>query len=151
MGGALLLSLAAAVVFIRARRMGRQRQMLSAWVELLSYAHDRIACFGTPLPDILRAAPPCLKELTRGRDCDDFSRLCRIGAEQLEGEGARLLSRLADEVGGIWRQEQLTRLEAYASALRKEKTALDAALPQRLRLEGTLTLCGTLALILLIW
>lgn len=153
LGGALLIGLSVAYCASCAARWQTARRKLCAFVTLLSFTRGHISCFGTPLSDILEKAPPGLLEDIVGAPAHcpiDFSSLC-LCTEDLPDEARRLLGALSDEIGTIWRQEQLERLGYYIDALEKEKTAFCSALPSRLRLHGTLSLCGALALILLIW
>ena len=149
-GGGLLLCLAVVYCMAKATVWQTVKLRLSAYVALLSYTKTSIACFGTPLADILSKAPPELIGQLGGEPCGDFSALCRRGAD-LPGESGRLLTSLADEIGTIWRKEQLERLSYYIGALEKEKAAFCSSLPSRLRLHGTLSVCGALMVILLIW
>ena len=152
-GGGLLLCLAVVYCMAKATVWQTVKLRLSAYVALLSYTKTSIACFGTPLADILSKAPPeLIGQLGGAGDgaCSDFATLCRRGAD-LPGESGRLLTSLADEIGTIWRKEQLERLSYYIGALEKEKAAFCSSLPSRLRLHGTLSVCGALAVILLIW
>jgi len=77
--------------------------------------------------------------------------LCHLGSEQLGGEGGALLRALGDEIGTIWRTEQVERLDYYIEALREQQTGLSSVLRDRVRLHATLSVCGALAVILLIW
>lgn len=150
LGGGLLLCLAVAYCVAEAARWQTVKSKLDAYVALLVYTKTQISCFGTPLADILSKAPPEPLRSLGGEPCGDFAALCRKGGE-LPCESGRLLGALADEIGTIWRQEQLERLGYYIGALEKERAALCSSLPARLRLHGTLSVCGALAVILLIW
>lgn len=149
-GGGLLLCLAVVYCMSEAAAWQTVKRRLAAYVALLSYTKTSIACFGTSLVDILDKAPSELIGQLGGELGGDFSALCRRGAD-LPGESGRLLASLADEIGTIWRQEQLERLSYYIGALEKEKAAFCSSLPSRLRLHSTLSVCGALAVILLIW
>ncbi|MBO5898105.1 MAG: hypothetical protein J6R04_03745 [Clostridia bacterium] len=154
MGGLLLLSAAVLDCLIHTRRLQRTETCVRAWVELLQTVHTRISCLSIPLPDILRGIPPRLwRDL--GEDATpreiDLRVLCRASAEHLPSEiGARLLA-LADEVGRVWRQEQLDRLAAEIRALEQESERLRIGLSPSIRLRGTLSLCGAVALMILMW
>lgn len=150
LGGGMLLCLAVVYCMAEAARWQAVKNKLDAYVALLIHTKTQIACFGTPLADILDKAPSDLLQQLGDTACGDFAALCRRGGE-LPGESGRLLGALADEIGTIWRQEQLERLNYYIGALDKEKAALGSSLPARLRLHGTLSVCGALMVILLIW
>ncbi len=153
LGGALLIGLSVAYCASCAVRWQTAKRKLCAFVALLSFTRGHISCFGTPLSDILGKAPPALLADilgTHARRPADFATLCRC-TDGLPDEARRLLHALSDEIGTIWRQEQLERLSYYIGALEKEKAAFCSSLPSKLRLHGTLSLCGALAVILLIW
>lgn len=154
MGGILLLGMAIGYVIYMTVQMQRQMQRLGAWCALLGYMRGQIACYATPLPEILARAPTQAREtliLPYGQASQDFAALCRASADAFEGETAKLLRSLADEIGTIWRQEQLERLNVYIGALEKEKSEYTASLIPKLRRQSTLVVCGSLALILLMW
>lgn len=136
-----------------AARFETAKRRLCALIALLTYARGQISCFGAPLSEILEKIPPETISDIVGSHKEkpaDFAALCRY-TQGLPAEAQRLLQSLAEEIGTIWRQEQLERLNYYIGALEKEKTVFCSSLPSRLRLHGTLSLCGALALILLIW
>lgn len=153
-GSILLLGMALGYVVYMTARMQRQTRRLGAWCALLEYMRGQIACYATPLPEILARAPTEARNaliLPDGQVSQDFAALCRVSADAFDGETAKLLRSLADEIGTIWRQEQLERLNVYIAALEKEKNAYVASLLPKLRWQSTLVVCGTLALILLMW
>jgi hypothetical protein len=69
----------------------------------------------------------------------------------LPGNSGVLMRALADELGTVWRREQVERLNYYISALEKEHQAYATRLSERLRTRCALCLCGTLGVLLLIW
>ena len=154
LGGGLLVALAGCYCIGNARRWQAMARLLDAWILLLRFARGQISCFGLPLSSIMARAPFKVKAvlgryMTDGRG--DVISLCRSTAELLPDVSAELLDDLADEIGTIWRQEQLERLDYYIVALENERIALAAALPARIKLHGTMSLCGAMALILLLW
>ena len=156
LGVVLVLVTALAYGIAAVRRFQTAKGLLTAWVALLRYAYSQLSGFGTPMDEVLAHAPPdMLAPLIRvqGRSAQtrELALLCRASASMLTGEGARLLGELADELGRFWRREQIERLRVYADALEGERARLCAALPGRVRLHGALSLCGALALILLLW
>lgn len=152
LGGAWLIVLAMAWCASRAAHWQAIKRALRSWVALLSYTKAQISCFGAPLSDILAKAPPEVLDSIVGKrpPPDDFAALCRC-TEGLPDEARRLLAELSEEIGTIWRQEQLERLTYYVGALEQQERAFGSSLPSKIRLHGTLSLCGALALILLIW
>lgn len=157
LGGTLLVLLAVGYGAGVAHRWQAASRRLAAWVTLLNYIHGQISCFSAPLNEILAHAPhDMLAPLWPRSACDEFEEgslvaLCRASAAELEGESARLLTDLADELGTMRQREQLDCLKVYAIALDKERAALSSALPGRIRMHGALSLCGALAVILLLW
>ena len=154
LGGVLLVTAAVTDLMLHARQMRRTERCVRAWVALLQMVQTQISCLSTPLPDILRTVPPqILRDLTQNASADvqDLSELCRVAAERLPTEiGARLRS-LSDEIGRVWREEQLERLGQEIRALEQEAERLHAQLAPSIRLRGTLSVCGALAVMLLIW
>lgn len=153
-GGLMLLSAAMLDWLLHIRRLQRTERCVRAWVELLQTVYTGIACLSTPLPDILRAVPQRLwrdlGEEAAPHD-PDLGELCRVCAEHLPREiGVRLLA-LADEVGRVWREEQLERLGADIRALQEEAERLRSKQSPSIRLRGTLSVCGALAVMILIW
>lgn len=153
LGGAWLIGLSVAYCAARTAHWQAVKRTLRAWVALLNHTKTHISCFGTPLSDILKKAPPkVIDDITGGRGTalSDFTALCRR-TDILPDEARRLLFELSDEIGTIWRKEQLERLSYYVSALEQQERVFCSSLSSKIRLHGTLSLCGALALILLIW
>jgi hypothetical protein len=75
---------------------------------------------------------------THGEDCYLF----------LQGA---LLCALADELGTVWQQQQLERLDYYIEALRREYDTYSKALTEKLKLRDVLCLCASLGILLLVW
>lgn len=152
-GCMMLLSVAVGYCVFGVRRMQLTQRQLVCWVALLTYIRGQISCYSMPLAEILARAPREMIEPIKptGQTDVDFVTLCRAGASTLPKECGRLLRELSDEIGTIWRQEQLERLNVYVVALEKEKDTFSAALPGRVRLRSTLSLCSALALIILMW
>lgn len=154
-GGILLLTAAGAFCLLQVRRLKRTERCAWAWVELLRTVHTHISCFATPLPEILRVIPPQLRaELTDDPTvCEegDLRAWCRAAATELPCEIGDCLLRLSDEVGRLWRQEQLERLAFEIGVIEEQAKRLSQALPLSIRLRSTLSLCGTVAIMILIW
>lgn len=154
-GGVLLLTAAGVFSTVQARRLKRTARCVWAWVEVLRTIHTHISCFATPIPDILRALPSHLRaDLTECETvCEenDFGALCRAAAQELPSEIGERLLKLSFDVGRVWRQEQLDRLACEISALEQQAQALSAAVQPSIRLRSTLSICGAVAIIILIW
>lgn len=137
-----------------ARRLRETERRLSAWLYVLTYARGQISCFGTPLGRILAgidAQTLALIAPAAEPQGKDLAFICRVAVDTLPDESGQLLRALSEEIGTIWRREQLKRLDYYIAMLEKQKEAFCTALPSRLRLKSTLSLCGALALVLLVW
>lgn len=153
MGVCLLLCLAAAYSMAVWRRWREVSLYQQGWIALLEYVRSKICCFGTPLQDILTSADEALLAGAGipKQGSEDFAALCHRGSVQLGNEGGALLRALGDEIGTIWRTEQVERLDYYIEALREQQTGLSSVLRDRVRLHATLSVCSVLAIILLIW
>lgn len=153
MGGCLLLGLALTYSLAVWRRLHDTSLRQQGWITLLEYVRSKICCFGTPLQDILTSADDKLLDgigITKQQN-EDFATLCHRASEQLGGEGGTLLRALGDEIGTIWRTEQVERLDYFIEALREKQTGLSSVLQDRVRLHTTLSVCLALGIILLIW
>jgi hypothetical protein len=153
LGSALLLGLSCAYSVAVWQQMQGRGRLGRGWISLLTYVRGQISCFGTPLQDILVSADEKLLAgvgLTR-LETTDFSSLCHRGAEELQGASGDLLLALGDEIGTIWRAEQVERLDYYIAALEEQVVSFSSRLQDRVRLHATLSLSGALAIILLMW
>ena len=154
-GGGLLVVVSVLYCMQSNRQLRRVKRRLGAWIALLTHIRSHIACFGTPLREIVaRADQTVLGALelnaTEGIE-QTITEHCRLDAPTLPGNSPALMKGLADELGTVWRREQIERLDHYISALEKEQEAYAAGLNDRLRLRNSLCLCATLGVLLLIW
>ena len=153
LGSALLLGIASAYSVAVWRQMQGRLRLGRGWISLLTYVRGQICCFGTPLQDILLSADEKLLAgigVTR-QDATDVPTLCHRGAEKLSEESGNLLCALGDEIGTIWRAEQVERLDYYIAALEEQATSFSSRLRDRVRLHATLSVGGALAILLLMW
>jgi hypothetical protein len=153
LGSTLLLGIASFYSVSVWRQMQGRMRLGRGWISLLTYVRGQISCFGTPLQDILVSADEKLLAgvgVTR-LETTDFSSLCHRGAEELQGASGDLLLALGDEIGTIWRAEQVERLDYYIAALEEQVASFSSRLQDRVRLHATLSLSGALAIILLMW
>ena len=129
LGSALLLGLSCAYSVAVWRQMQGRLCLGRGWISLLTYVRGQICCFGTPLQDILLSADEKLLAgigVTR-QDATDVPTLCHRGAEELSGESGNLLCALGDEIGTIWRAEQVERLDYYIAALEEQATSFSSS------------------------
>lgn len=126
---------------------------LDAWITLLTYVRSQISCFGRPLQDILLSASPLLLQ-SLDIDIESLQPLreyCRSDAGLLSGCGGECLLSLADELGTVWREEQVERLDYYLGEMQRAQKAYNNKLSEQLRLRYVMSVCGTLGVMLLIW
>lgn len=155
-GAGSLLLVAASVLYASAyaRRIRETQKRLSAWVSVLNTVRQGISCFGAPLSLIYQGISESDRALLLREGevpCTDIVSLCRASAREMSGESQQLLLDLSREIGTLWKQEQLERLDYYIAALEKEKERLHAHAAERVRVHSTLSLCAALGLVLLFW
>ena len=128
---------------------------MTAWRDLLCYIREQISCFGTPLGQILATADALWLRTIGGeaalQEREMRTLLSNFASQGLPPAYANLLYSLSGEIGTVWRQEQLLRLDHYIAAMEKERSAFVAAMGTRVRLHLTLWSCGTLGMLLLLW
>lgn len=154
-GGGVLMVVAFAYCYQYEHRATAMRDRLAAWIRLLTDIRTHICCFGTPLSDILyRIDKDVLTRLELEGQHGDVQVLlarCRADVGLLPGRCGELLFQLSEELGTVWRQEQVERLDYYIEALATEQTTFWTAMSGAVRLRRTLSLCGALGVILLVW
>ena len=158
LGCALLLGISVIYIQRYRRRMMMTHRYLAAWVELLNYTKQEIACFGTPLGRILDKIPTRLARVVMGEQGEGFrtfAHLCRAGARVMHDAGAyksgELLEGLSREIGTSWREQQLERLQYYLTELERQRVAYEAHMQKQLRLNSALSLCCASGVMLLLW
>lgn len=152
--GAAFLLLTAAWYIAREWLSGRRRvAYLTAWSALLRTVRTQISCYATPLSEILKKTDPELLRVACGAPTPEepLPRLCAAAADRMTGESARQMAALAGELGTVWREEQLTRLDEVIATLEEERRAAISTQAGHMRLVGTLSVCGTLCILLLLW
>ena len=154
-GGGLLLVSALVDCCGFERSTAHTKRIIQAWIALLTYIRTHIACFGTPLSDILLHADATVVAcLTTGEEPLTAATLpacCRAHAAALPKECGELLFHLSEELGTVWRQEQIERLDYYIAALSEAGEAFFLSAGGAVRMRRTLTLCGAMGAILLVW
>lgn len=153
LGAVILLLTAVLYIWQEWRRGQRQVAYLTAWGSLLRGMRTQISCYATPLSEILKNTDRAILEVA----CDDpapersLPQLCAQAARKMSGESAREMAALADELGTVWRQEQLIRLDEVIATLERERQSALAARAGHMRLVSALSICGTLGVLLLLW
>ena len=163
--GTALLILTGGYVSLSISRFERRRLgVLDAYISLIYYIKGQIDCYAMPLADILARADPtliaaCLGLEVRGYECETAERvvsapltvLLQESRLYLEPECERLLTTFTGELGTVHRAEQVARCDYYIEALTRERNKLADSLPARQRTCGTLAVCCSIALSLLLW
>lgn len=154
-GGGVMLLVTLVYGYQYEQSIRRKRENMGAWLALLTHIRTQIACFGTPLSEILLDVEPevlaVLHEEGGTLTLSTLTTWCRMHGDQCPSEFLSLLDRLLQELGTVWRQEQVERLDYYIQALTQKRDAYSVSSQGATRLRRTLSLCGTLGLILLFW
>ena len=152
-GGAILITGCLFYCLQTVREARQVERRLKAWIALLTYVRGQIACFGRPLSDILLTAEPGVLqaldiEPESGKALGEY---CRTDAERLRSAGGETLKDLSEELGTVWREEQVERLDYYLAALQEAHGAYVAKLSDRLKVQCTMALCLAGGILLLVW
>jgi hypothetical protein len=154
-GSAILLLVALSYCYQHEQRALQMKRRMGAWVTLLTDIRTHIACFGTPLSDILPRVDPSVLSVLEIQDLSGGTEAvlerCRSDAPHLPGGSGEHLMRLAEELGTVWRQEQIQRLDYYIEMLEKQRTAFCETMGGEVRIRRALCLLGTVGGILLVW
>ena len=136
-----------------ARLARRIAERLDAWIALLTYVRGQISCFGRPLSDILSTVEPRVLVTLEIDAChlQPLRDYCRKDATLLSDWGGDHLLALAEELGTVWRQEQVARLDYYLEEMDRMRQSNKIKLFERARLHGAMSLCGAIGMILLVW
>lgn len=153
-GGGMLLMCAFVYCYQCERRTAQIQRIIGAWISLLTYIKTQISCFGTPVSDILLHAD---REMISLLESDGVALTATALSEgscihaALPKDCKILLEHLGQELGTVWRQEQVERLTYYVAALTEQREAFGKANGGSVRIRRALSLCGALGLILLVW
>ncbi len=153
LGGSVLLGMCLGYCLQSIKDARRIQGRLAAWISMLTYVRGQVACFGRPLSDILMAADRDVLtelgiDLARGKALSDY---CRADGELLGTAGGKILGALAEELGTVWREEQVERLDYYITALEETHRTYTAKLSEKLRVRCTMVMCGAGGVLLLVW
>ena len=137
------------------RRTTQTKRILSAWIALLTEMKRQIANYGRPLPEILPLVDPHVVAVLEREgiplSATTLPSICLSHAKELPPECGEILQGVAQDLGTVWRQEQVERLEEDIERLTQQKEAFCEAASGALRLRRALSLCGALGVILLVW
>lgn len=153
--GAMLVVCAAAWRCVSyARRLRAMARRMGAWWDLLCYVREQISCFGTPISRILEQGEDKLRAIggESAAAARQMSELvgCAL-REELPASCAALIRALGDELGTVWREEQLARLDHYIVTMERESSAFSQSVAGRIRVHSTLCLGAALGVLLLLW
>lgn len=152
LGGLLMLCAGGMTAATVIRFEKRKLSVLDAWIELLLYVRGQIDCYLLPLDEILAAADKTLLHACApSGKFDSLSALLQGALPYLEPEGRRLLSALVRELGSSYREEQIKRCDYYIHALELCREKMAEALPARLKMGTTVSLCLAIGAAILLW
>ncbi len=132
------------------RRATAALRQTEAVCELMGYIKAQIECFSLPIGDILaRADRQLLSACGYGGSTapPSLSELClHIRWEDRESE--KIFRRFCSEFGRSFRAEQVSRCAYFLSLLEDRKKTQDRELPAKKKLNSTLCLSSSLALLI---
>lgn len=121
-----------------------------ALCRLLEYVKNEIACFSLPISQILSKA-----DIELLAQCGYVGKNAPQGLMQLcesirwsDRETKMLMERFCSEFGRCYKDEQVQRCAYFLSALERRKQTLEGELPSRKKLNSTLCVSGSLALLI---
>lgn len=121
--------------------------------ELVRYLRSEIDAFSMPIPAALGRCPPEILEKCGYRNASACpTSLCELlsATSEESGETRKIMARFCAELGRGYKQEQLVLCDATLDELRAHRSRLACELPAKQRLGGTLSVCGALALVILL-
>lgn len=151
-GGLLVLLAGGLAAGTYARFEKKRLLVLDGWIELLLYIRGQIDCYLMPIDRILTLADrDLLRACSVGKPVTTLTQALRGAIPYLDPESRRLLSALARELGSSYREEQLKRCDYYLQALQRQREKLEQALPNRIKLGATVSLCVAIGAAILLW
>ncbi len=149
--GALLLSLSGALMTYRLnRRAADKLRRAEALCELLSFIRAEVDCFSLPISEILkRADKQTLKDSGYQARCTPHT-LWEVyrGIHWQDKQSEKLFHRFCTEFGRGFRDEQVSRCTYFLAQLEEHKRTLERELPSKKKLNSTLCMSGSLALLI---
>lgn len=130
----------------------RKMKQLDAFIALIVYIKGQIDCFSAPVDDILRRADP---ELLMDCGCvgtpTGFSGLLE-NCEMLQNAEVRtLLEGFADELGGSFREQQISRCDYYLERLDAQRNSQLPESKKNTKLQAVLWLCAAAGVVTVLW
>ena len=151
LGGIFLGAAAVVGAFWGAAKAGHQLALLDAWIELILHLRLQIDCYLMPLDRILASASRDLMRRLGGIGITDPQMLLSRSISSLDAESGRLITSLFASLGSSYRAEELKCCDYHLALLRAHRDRVASALPTRIRMQVTLTLCSALGSLILLW
>ena len=140
------------------RRLNRaaDRELCEAdkYVALLRYIRVQIDCFALPISEILKRAD---RELLEGCGWSDeippeslYLLFTRADACAKDGKIQRILLEFCEDFGKSYLEDQIRRCDDFISLLLERRAVLANELSSKKKLNSTLCISGSLALIILL-
>lgn len=134
------------------RRAERRLREVEGWIALLRFVKSQVECFSLPMGEILlRCDASVLHECGCVATVAPKSFSAMIEASSFyDAECERLAHAFAEEFGRGYREEVMRGCDYYLAQLTSHKEMLSKKLPAQKKLNATLSICGALALVLLL-
>ena len=122
------------------------------FIDFLRFLRSEVECFSMPLPAILSRCPPeilssCSYRAERSpQTLEDFFERSNIKEEQLRA----CLDRFAGSFGRGYRDEQLALCDTYIGEIERIRKKLADQLPARIKVNGVLCVCSSMAVVVLL-
>ena len=124
--------------------------VLDGWIDLIAYIRGQIDCYLAPIDEILSTADKQLLHICLGKERSLMAGL-RHRLPYLNSESQRLLTSFVQEMGSLYREEQLKRCDYYLALLRALREKQAQALPQKIKTSGALCFCAVIGTAILLW
>ncbi len=149
--GAVLIALSGGLTAYRLNRKASDAfHRAAALCRFLGYVKNEIECFALPISQILSRADRELLDRCGyvGKNApQSLFELCQ-NIRWADGETKILMERFCSEFGRCYKDEQVQRCAYFLSGLEERKRTLERELPSRKKLNSTLCLSGSLALLI---
>ncbi len=150
--GSLLLCLSGACVSVYVSRFQKKRlTVMDSFISLIFYIKGQVDCYSKPIEDILSGAPREILDNCSVEEGMELSDIVDRNRMYLSDEGARLLACFSSEFGSTYREEQMKRCDYYIEALSEERKNMAEDIPRKSKIYGTLAICSSLCLAIMLW
>jgi hypothetical protein len=134
------------------RREGERLRQIEAWIGLVRWSAEQVDGFSLPVSEIIGRMDGSLLRTCgfagEERPCRFDALLAQCSVE--DEETAEILRQFACGFGRGYREEQVRECRRYLGALEERRCALSSRLAGRKRINATLSLTGSLAVVLLL-